>query len=232
MLAFDHATGEWQPRRVEVTHSNRYRGSLVTVETGDASVVATAHHPFWVLDGHRLEERPRCGELSEHEDEGGSLPGRWVNSHDLMAGDMVIGRDGRQLTVRGVRQELVEETRVYNLTVAEDHTFAVGGDMVLVHNTPSCYTRPNLPPETVASGNGVVVKHYTRAAQEHPPAHLHVYGGGTATKIGANGKPMKGFPELSAKQRKVVEANLSDIRKAGNQIRRYWKYILHFGGDR
>ena len=76
--------------------------------------------------------------LAEFEDEGLSLPGRWVNSHDLLAGDVVQSRDGRRLVVRKLEQEYVEAAAVYNLTVESDHTFAVGPDLLLVHNTSPC----------------------------------------------------------------------------------------------
>jgi hypothetical protein len=72
------------------------------------------------------------------EDEGLSLPGRWVNSHELRCGDVLIGQDGQRRVVLKIEQEFVSGFLVHNLTIREDHTFAVGADALLVHNTAKC----------------------------------------------------------------------------------------------
>lgn len=47
-------------------------------------------------------------------------------------------------------------------------------------------------------------------------------GGGGKTRIGQNGKPLKGDPELTSKQADVVEANRKEIRDAiGEDMRRF-----------
>ncbi len=71
----------------------------------------------------------------EDEDEGLSLRGRWVNSHDLFAGDLVQTADGRQLRVLRITQRYEESFEVCNLTIDTHHSFAVGLDGILVHNT-------------------------------------------------------------------------------------------------
>lgn len=138
VLAFSHETGEWSPRPVTETHRNRYEGAWVTLHTDGGPVTTTAHHPFWVERGHALHERPKCRKLAENEDEGLALRGRWVNSHDLLAGDVLVARDGRRLRLLRAEQEYAEGRTVHNLTVADDHTYAVGPDAVLVHNTTGC----------------------------------------------------------------------------------------------
>jgi hypothetical protein len=85
------------------------------------------------------------------------------------------------------------------------------------------YTEPTLPEKTVVDQNGVQIEHYYKSG-DHAPPHFHVKGGGTETKIGANGKPIKGFPELTKTQSNVVQENLSKIRSAGNKINQYQKY--------
>ena len=84
-------------------------------------------------------------------------------------------------------------------------------------------TEPTLPNKTVAKENGVTVQHYYKSG-DHAPAHLHVQGQGSKTRIGANGKPLNGNPELSVKQKEVVDANKSAIRSAANKINQYMKY--------
>ena len=82
---------------------------------------------------------------------------------------------------------------------------------------------PTLPDKQIASGDGVKVEHYYKSG-DHPPAHAHVVGGGETTRIGANGKPLAGDPELTTKQRAVVEENLSDIRRAINKIGKWLQF--------
>ena len=51
---------------------------------------------------------------------------------------MLIGQNGEQQTVLRIEQEFVSGFLVHNLTIRKDHTFAVGPDAILVHNTGGC----------------------------------------------------------------------------------------------
>jgi hypothetical protein len=84
-------------------------------------------------------------------------------------------------------------------------------------------TEPTLPGKTIANENGVEIKHYTRSG-DHGPAHLHVEGNGPSTKIGMNGKPLKGASELSSAQQDVVNNNQGAIRSAVDKIQRWFKF--------
>ncbi len=54
------------------------------------------------------------------------------------------------------------------------------------------------------------------------PVHLHVSGpGNNKTKIGPNGIPLDGFPDLTPQQAKVVERNLSSIAKVFKKIQKW-----------
>ncbi|MPM39914.1 hypothetical protein SDC9_86550 [bioreactor metagenome] len=72
--------------------------------------------------------------------------------------------------------------------------------------------------------NGVTEKSYG-TNDAHKPAHAHVKGGGKEVRVGPNGKPLKGQPELSDKQRKVVENNKKVIRKEVNAVGKQNKKI-------
>lgn len=109
-----------------------------TLDVGVGEVRATAYHPFWVVEGEDLENRPALRHVDVSEDRGESLPGRWVNSHELREGDVVFLRGRGPVTVRRVRQQ-DERTPVCNLTVVGLHTFAVGEAQVLVHNTSGSF---------------------------------------------------------------------------------------------
>jgi len=107
---------------------------------------------------------------------------------------------------------------------------------VLVHNgkpcdglgdgvkktTPRYQNAPTLPPHTIVEQKGVRIY---RHLDEHRPPHVHVTGKGPDTKIGANGKPIEGFPDLSGTQKQVVKENLSIIRSAVNKIRKWFNFM-------
>jgi len=138
VFAHDFETGRWLPRRVLERHDSLYNGPLVAITTDGGTIQTTLYHPFWVLRGSDLHERPTPRELADHEDQGLSLQGRWVNSHELRAGDVLIGRDGSPQIVLHIAQQYEELYPVSNLTIEENHTFAVGPDAILVHNTAGC----------------------------------------------------------------------------------------------
>jgi hypothetical protein len=136
--AYDFASGRWVQAEVQQRHDNVYSGRLVKIGLGGACIDVTANHPFWVVEGERLPERPQPGHLAAGEDEGGALAGRWVNSHDVEVGDRLYGGDGRCYAVEDVEQREGSQVAVCNLTVRGQHTFGVGALGVLVHNDSWC----------------------------------------------------------------------------------------------
>ena len=101
-----------------------------TQTTGVYTVIDTIHHVdplvvHVVIDGEALEttlEHPFY-----------TVERGWVAATDLRPGERVLQRDG----TAGVIQSLALEARVqpmYNLTIAEAHTFFVGAGEWLVHN--------------------------------------------------------------------------------------------------
>lgn len=80
-----------------------------------AIVTATHDHPFWV------ESR-----------------GEWVFAENLQTGDELLTDDGDQVAVEDLDHRVVPFETVYNLTVADLHTYFVmaGEQSVLVHNCP------------------------------------------------------------------------------------------------
>lgn len=138
VLAFDFERGEWVVRSVIERHDNNYDGPVITLRTSGGTVTTTAYHPFWVQEGCDLPERSKPRELAENEDEGLSLAGRWVNSHELRAGDVLVTNSGETTRLLGIEQHYDPKFRVCNLTIDTNHSFAVGSDSILVHNTPGC----------------------------------------------------------------------------------------------
>jgi hypothetical protein len=79
---------------------------------------------------------------------------------------------------------------------------------------------PNSPVGTIVNDRGVrVVIH----SNDHPPPHAHVIGGGPETRIGQNGYPLSGDPELTRRQAVVVEANRQAIRDAIGEYMRWFR---------
>jgi hypothetical protein len=91
-----------------------------------------------VIEGRDLQERSQPCELQEHEDEGHSLPGRWVNSHELHAVDWIITRSGTRAIITEIRQHFEPAFPVSNLTIFGHHNYSVGDVGVLVHNVSVC----------------------------------------------------------------------------------------------
>jgi hypothetical protein len=69
------------------------------------------NHPFWVVDKKE-----------------------WIEVKDLKVGDRVLLSDGKEVAISGIRSYNVDATKVYNFEVADNHTYFVGEDGVLVHN--------------------------------------------------------------------------------------------------
>lgn len=92
LLSFDFTDGEWHSRTVLERHDSIYDGPIVTAETEGGTIQTTAYHPFLVVAGRELHERAVPRELDEGEDEGRTLSGRWVNSHELGTGKSARNR--------------------------------------------------------------------------------------------------------------------------------------------
>jgi hypothetical protein len=136
--SYDFEKGEWRLATVEHRYDSEYNGPVVTIVVGDSRITCTARHPFWVIQGNDLENRPGFRELDVKEDRGLSLPGRWVNSHDLCEGDIVFLRDAGPVAIRQVLHRQAQ-TPVCEMTIRDLHTFSVGRSGVLVHNVGESY---------------------------------------------------------------------------------------------
>jgi hypothetical protein len=130
--------GVWGLCEVKERLDNTYSGPVVSITVDNTTIEATAYHPFWVIEGRDLRERSKPRELQEHEDEGQSLPGRWVNSHELRAGDCIITRSGTRALITEIRQRFDDAFPVSNLSIIGHHNYAVGEVGVLVHNESVC----------------------------------------------------------------------------------------------
>ncbi len=102
------------------------------------------------IDGARERVRSTPEHLYFTRDRG------WLGAGDLLAGEALTDREGREVQVTAV-VPVPQEAVVYNLEVDADHTYFVGQSAVWVHNLP-CTGAPGQPappsaaPPTVVTG--------------------------------------------------------------------------------
>lgn len=129
---------------------------LQTPDGLSETITTTPEHPFYVTvkAGNGLRPRPLGHEdLNEH----------WVGAGHLVTGDKLKLADGREGSVVNVTTQ-AKSQEMFNLTVAEAHTFFVGMNGWLVHNTdPSPIACPGL----THSKYGVMPKGWDNRTAEH-----------------------------------------------------------------
>lgn len=130
--AFNHRAKLWQLKRVLETFERDYRADLVSVTAGGETIRATMLHPFWVVSGNDLAERPKRSHLEEPP-HGSLIDGRWVDATDLRKGDTLLMQDGSHVCVEKIEHDSAQ-TVVYNFSVDELRCYAVGNLQLLVHN--------------------------------------------------------------------------------------------------
>ncbi|MBM2614774.1 hypothetical protein JIG36_04290 [Actinoplanes sp. LDG1-06] len=133
VLASDPVTGQTAAKPVTETISRSGDKTLVELtvraEGRTTRLTATDNHPFWA---------PNLGE--------------WIEAGKLVPGADLLTPQGERVTVEAIRERR-QWAHVYNLTVAEFHTYYVVPDglALLVHNISliPCGTVPNSLPKTI-----------------------------------------------------------------------------------
>ncbi|MER5807263.1 ricin-type beta-trefoil lectin domain protein [Streptomyces sp. NPDC002033] len=121
VVATDPETGETVTKDVTATIQGQGTKNLVeiTVDTdGNAGtatelITATDKHPFWAVD-----------------------LAKWIDATDLQIGQWLRVSNGAHVQISAIKRSTTPNTTVYNLTVADLHTYYVlaGATPVLVHN--------------------------------------------------------------------------------------------------
>ncbi len=150
--SYDQSSHEWQVATLENTHAREYFGDMVRLEISISdgssnrteSIDCTGGHPFWVVSGVQLDERPVCTELPIHDSQM-TPSGRWTEARWLRLGDRFLTRTGASATVSGLTIR-TERVQVYNLHVKDLQLYAVGESGVLVHNSRGAIVRKAAPP--------------------------------------------------------------------------------------
>ncbi len=87
--AFDLHAERWEFKPVLETFAFDYEGDMAHVSlvgpAGEETIRATPGHPYWVIEGEGLDERPKGEHIQaiESDLEGSPVPGRWVDAGDL-----------------------------------------------------------------------------------------------------------------------------------------------------
>ena len=198
VVTYDTDAGLWREQPVLAQWSAVHDGALATVALAaggsDVAVSSTADHEFWV-----------------------DSRGAWVEADELQPGDYLLGPVGvtrvEDVTVTGGTG-----TVVWDLDTAVDDDFVVAtspGIDVLAHN------QDDFTPGTFIDEDGVQIRIFSN---DHPPPHAHVMiDGQTVTRIGQNGNPLSGDPELSGKAKRVVEANIQQIRSHMGKYMKWYR---------
>jgi len=207
VIADDPTTpGDIEARQVLETFV-RHTDTLVDLYVDGEVISTTKEHPFWTPDKG------------------------WVEAKDLHVGSVLQTEDGRIIDVDKVEKREGSFT-VYNFKVEGWHTYYVSDLGVLVHNA-DCggqnykqggkYTEPTLPDKVIAQQGEVKVVHNYRG-NDHPPAHVHVLGGGSETRIKLNGQPMPGDLPPTSQQQKLIDDNSPAIKSALRKIVNWLKF--------
>jgi hypothetical protein len=150
--AYDTATDQWKAEPVIKPLVHEYAGDMVAVTVAGQTINATGNHPFWVAGGANLFDRVQAKDVypSDRASAVATGNGRWIEARRLQPGDLLVLRNGSRVAISEVQVSYARQ-KVYNLKVAELHTYAVSDVGVAVHNKP-CF-----PPGTlILMGDGSV----------------------------------------------------------------------------
>ena len=119
VYAYNDETGEIALKSVVNTFVNEAT-ELVHVFVNNEEIICTNEHPFY---------SPVKG---------------WTEACQLRAGDILVSLNGEYVIVEKVQHEILESpVKVYNFEVEDFHTYYVGKESILVHN--SCDSEKVLP---------------------------------------------------------------------------------------
>ncbi|MDV8147433.1 polymorphic toxin-type HINT domain-containing protein [Arthrobacter sp. B10-11] len=110
VIATDPETGEQVSKRVE--HVFVHDDTVLDLVVDDQVITTTEDHPFWSVTDQSFER-----------------------ADQLESGEEVLGADGRTIKVSRLELGTARQAIAYNLEVEGIHTYHVGHDEILVHNT-------------------------------------------------------------------------------------------------
>jgi hypothetical protein len=150
--AYDPVHEKWEAKPVIKPLVHEYAGDMISISVAGQTIKCTGNHPFWVAGGADLFDREQARDVypSDRASAVANGKGRWIEARKLQPGDLLVLRNGSQVPIEEVQVSYARQ-KVYNLQVADLHTYAVSDLGVAVHNKP-CF-----PPGTlILMGDGSV----------------------------------------------------------------------------
>jgi len=183
--AEDPETGEKSLKEVVQTFVRETKG-LVHVSVNGEEIITTPEHPFYV---------PQKG---------------WTEAVQLRAGDILVLQSGEYVVVELIQHEILEEPIVvYNFEVEGFHTYYVGRNGVLVHNSCSKkLTSPNQMQKLVE--RGLAPRTVVRIDNPKIPGqlpHIHFSDGTSLNIDGSVHDARNGVHKLTSVERKWLLDN-------------------------
>ena len=151
----------------------------------------------------------------------------WTSVDHLTVGDQLRGATGGILTIQRMHDRgWLSGHTVYNLTVANTHTYYVGTNEQLVHNAASCNFKSD-----IATG---------RRVHKEFEALIIKTGGHKATNVGSLGKYKRSYPDALNRDKGPIELkphNKKALQRGERQLKWYetltkrtgelWSYRIH-----
>jgi len=209
--SYNEETGEQEWN--EVTHliqgKQEYNLVFLTLENGE-TIEVTGEHPFYVVEKN------------------------WVEADALSKGNVLVLKDGN-IEISSVEREQ-RTVIVYNLTVANAHTYYVSSDGVLVHNIrkppnppgdpKECELKdyidgyPELPPEKRAYSGAHRRLPYRRKNSTEPTAGILIFRGHEISFTSQTKGPGENFTgELKNKALKMaIEATMGKSKSPATHV--------------
>ncbi|MCM1350225.1 MAG: Hint domain-containing protein [Prevotella sp.] len=136
--AYDEETGEKALKKVvQLFRNTTKQWTQVEIETeeGIETITCTPGHKFYLPENKQKRD---IGQQQEHESYY-HLSEKWVRAIDLKIKDKVLLENGKYGIIKRVTLQQLETPEVtYNFEVEDYHTYYVGSDGILTHNTHNC----------------------------------------------------------------------------------------------
>ena len=133
VLAYDEATGEQAYKPVvQLFRNTTKEWQYVYIEGETQPIISTPGHKYYLPENNTCREETRPYEHAAYAE----LSEKWVSACDLKPGDKVLLSDGKYgIVEKTVCIQLSVPETTYNLEVSDFHTYYVGENPVLVHNS-------------------------------------------------------------------------------------------------
>ena len=133
VLAYDEATGEQAYKPVlRLFRNTTKEWQYVYIEGETQPIISTPGHKYYLPENNTCREDSRPYEHASYAE----LSEKWVSACDLKPGDKVLLSDGKYgIVEKTVCIQLSVPETTYNLEVSDFHTYYVGENPVLVHNS-------------------------------------------------------------------------------------------------